>query len=195
MLRPLSTVLGLCLSLAVLPLHGQDPGPADTTTVPVPEPDPADVSSIDAIMKTVYEVISGPADQERDWDRFLSLFVPDARLIPAAVMPDGEFVVRAISPAEYAERAAIFFRQPGGFFEREIGRKTDVYGDIAHVLSAYESLREGEEEPFMRGVNSFQLANLGDRWAIVTILWQQETPEAPIPPELLFDDSSNKPRQ
>ena len=43
---------------------------------------PSDVESVDAIVAAVYDVISGPAGQERDWDRMRSLFVPGARLIP-----------------------------------------------------------------------------------------------------------------
>ena len=45
----------------------------------VKEADPADVSSPDAILKAVYDVISGDAGVERNWDRFRSLFhkMPD----------------------------------------------------------------------------------------------------------------------
>ena len=46
------------------------------------EADPKDVESLDAIMKAVYDVISGDAGKLRDWDRFRSLFHKDARLIP-----------------------------------------------------------------------------------------------------------------
>src|SRR3954452_20665591 len=50
----------------------------------LPEANPADVESIDAIIKAAYEVISGPAGQARDWDRERSLFWPGARLIPTS---------------------------------------------------------------------------------------------------------------
>lgn len=186
---PLPAVLVLLMSMVSIPdaSFGQSDARAVEDTLIIPEPDPADVESIDAIVTSVYDVISGPADQERDWDRFLSLFVPEARLIPTAQTPDGSWTMRAMTPREYAERAAVFFRQPGGFFEREIGRKTEIFGTIAHVLSAYESLRSGEEQPFLRGVNSFQLVKLEDRWAVVTIFWQQETADFVIPDNLLFE--------
>ena len=41
----------------------------------------ADVASVDAIITALYDVISGPAGGKRDWDRFRSLFIPEARLI------------------------------------------------------------------------------------------------------------------
>src|ERR1700744_4778635 len=44
-----------------------------------------DVKSIDAIVAAIYDTISGPAGKARDWDRFRSLFVPDARLMPVRV--------------------------------------------------------------------------------------------------------------
>jgi hypothetical protein len=39
----------------------------------------ADVNSIDAIIKTTYSVISGAAGS-RDWNRFYSLFLPEAEM-------------------------------------------------------------------------------------------------------------------
>jgi hypothetical protein len=182
---PLIVLAAICGTPALA--QDADPTRSDTTSPTLPDPNPDDVESIDAIIRAVYDVISGPADEERDWDRFRSLFVPDARLIPTASTPDGEIIVRSMSPDDYAARAAVFFRQPGGFVEREIGRKVDLFGNIAHVFSAYESLRSDEDQPFARGVNSFQLVNLGDRWAMVTVFWQQEGPENPIPDDLLFE--------
>jgi hypothetical protein len=180
------------VSLCVVLLLGMmtlatDAKAQDDQSAAIPEPRIEDVESIDAIITAVYDVISGPASEERDWDRFLSLFVPDARLIPTAVTPDGDVSVRALSPQDYAGRAAEFFKQPGGFFEYEIGRKVDQYGNIAHVFSSYASFRENEDEPFMRGINSFQLVRRGDRWAVVSIFWDAERSGNPIPPEYLFE--------
>ncbi len=55
-----------------------------------PTADPADVESIDAIMTAVYDVISGEAGEARDWDRFMSLFIPEARLIPSGRNQEGQ---------------------------------------------------------------------------------------------------------
>src|SRR5262249_56993210 len=50
-------------------------------------PDPRDVESIDAIIAAAYDVISGPGDKKRDWNRERSLFYPGARVIPTASVP------------------------------------------------------------------------------------------------------------
>ena len=148
----------------------------------VKEADPADVSSIDAIMKAAYDVISGDAGQKRDWERMRTLFHRDARLIPSGKNPQtGVFGARALSPDDYIKRNEPFFAKEG-FYEREVARRTDIYGNIAQVFSTYESFHSmSDKKPFMRGINSFQLLNDGKRWWIMTIFWQAETPENPIP--------------
>ncbi len=150
------------------------------------EANPKDVASVDAIMKAIYDVISGDAEKTRDWDRFRSLFHKDARLIPAGKnAKTGFFQANAMTPDEYSKRAEPFFAKEG-FFERELARTTETYGNIVHVFSTYESLHSlTDKKPFARGINSFQLLNDGKRWWIMTIYWQGETPEAPIPKKYL----------
>jgi len=143
--------------------------------------DPKDVASAEAIVAAVYDVISGPAGQKRNWDRMRTLFVQDARMMPTGKRPTGEFVRRALSVEEYINTSGPFLEKDG-FFENEIGRKTEQYGNIVHVFSTYESRKIiTDEKPFMRGINSFQLWNDGKRWWIINILWQSESKETPIP--------------
>jgi hypothetical protein len=150
-----------------------------------PTADPSDVESIDAIMKAVYDVISGPAGQERDWDRWRSLFVADARLIPSGPRQDGTNAYSVLTPEDYATRVGPRLEE-GGFFEVEIHRVTDQFGHIAQAFSTYESRRTAEDpEPFARGINSFQLMNDGTRWWVVTIYWTGERPDLPIPAKYL----------
>ncbi len=140
---------------------------------------PADVASVDSIMRAVYDVISGPAGQKRDWNRMRSLFTANARLMPLA--PSGlrsggvEDYIAVSGPRLEAE----------GFIERELARRVEQYGDIAHVFSTYEARRQVGGPVIMRGINSFQLARHGGRWWVVSIMWQSETPQNPIPPHYL----------
>ena len=92
-------------------VQAQQPAP------PSPAARPADVSSADAIIAALYDVISGPAGQKRDWDRFRSLFVPGARLIPSATRQNGTHFLRVLTPDEYATNSAPMLEQ-NGFFER-----------------------------------------------------------------------------
>jgi len=147
-----------------------------------PEAAAADVHSLDAIIGALYDVISGPAGP-RDWDRFRSLFKDGARLIPTFGQ-DGNIGMRVSTPEEYAERAGPYFSN-NGFFEREIGRTVEEYGQLVHAFSAYDSRRTAEGEPFVRGINSIQLLNDGTRWWVVSIMWADVTTAGEIPARYL----------
>lgn len=127
-----------------------------------------DVATLDAILNTMYEVISGPAGQPRDWQRFRSLYAPGARLMPVIAGPPPQ--VRVLSPEDYIRRVEPIFAQED-FWERETSRQTEHFGRIAQVLSQYESLRSPAGEPFERGTNSVQLFTDGERWWIVSVMW------------------------
>ncbi len=156
---------------------------------PAPVADSADVKTLDGIMHAIYDVISGDTSQARNWDRFRSLFAPGARLIPTGPRPGGAVGMRAMTPDEYAQRAATGFRAQG-FFEREIARRTETYGPIVHLFSTYESRHAATDpQPFVRGINSFQLYHDGARWYIVTIFWWNETATTPIPGRYLTTEN------
>lgn len=152
----------------------------EVTTDSIPA-DPKDVSSPEAIVAAVYDVISGPVGQRRNWDRMRTLFVPDARMIPTGKRPTGESTRRVLTVEDYIINSGPFLEKDG-FFEKEIGSKTEQFGNIVHVFSTYESRRAlSDEKPFMRGINSFQLWYDGKRWWVITILWQGESKDVPIP--------------
>jgi hypothetical protein len=155
-------------------------------TPEIKEANPADVASLDAIMKAVYEVISGDAGKARDWDRFRTLFHKDARMIPSGKNPTtGVTGARVLSPKDYIKRVEPVFAKEG-FYEREKARRVEIYGNIAQVFSTYESFHSlTDKKPFMRGINSFQLLNDGKRWWVITIFWQGETADNPIPKKYL----------
>ena len=155
-----------------------------TSSAQTKEANPADVGSLDSIMKAVYAVISGDAGKPRDWDRFRSLFHKDARLIPAGKNKEGVVGAKAFTPEDYITRSAPFFEKEG-FYESELARRVETYGHIAHVFSTYESRHAPNDKPFARGINSFQLLNDGKRWWVLTIYWEGETAENPIPKEYL----------
>jgi hypothetical protein len=180
MRRLVSSLLFLLLLIPPAAALGQA-----TAAAPVAAAKSGDVASVDAIMKAVYDVISGPAGQRRDWDRMRSLFAPGARLIPTGKDQEGKPRMRTWTLEEYIAAAGPSLEKDG-FFEVEVGRVQERYGNIVHLMSAYESRRKTDDpKPFARGVNSFQLWNDGTRWWVVTIFWEGETPGNPIPSKYL----------
>jgi hypothetical protein len=164
------------------PLSAAQSAPAPSQVSPAaPAARPADVSSMDAVIKAVYDAISGPGDQRRDWNRMRSLFVPGARLIAVHAGKDSPNVARVLSVEDYIRLAEPLMAKKG-FFERESHRTVERFGDIAQVFSTYESrYAETDATPFERGINSFQLMFDGHRWWVVTIYWQGERSDRPIP--------------
>jgi hypothetical protein len=142
-----------------------------------------DVASIDAIMAALYDVISGPVGQPRDWNRMRSLFVPTARMMPVGVRADGSAVMRLGQVNDYIAGSGPILLEKG-FRERELARRTEQFGHIAHVFSTYEGTIEGEDHP-MRGINTLQLMNDGRRWWIVSLMWEGESPKLSLPAQYL----------
>jgi hypothetical protein len=155
-----------------------------------PAAKPDDVKSPEAILNAVYSVISGGKGQARDWDRMRSLFVPDARLIPAvAASPANGGVAHSdvlmLTVDGYIERSRARLNA-AGFFERSIHNEIEQFGNIVQVWSTYESRHNPDDaKPFARGINSFQLLKDGDRYWVVNIFWDSESPAKPIPAKYL----------
>jgi hypothetical protein len=196
------TLLLAFLTIAAFPLHASpqssSPTPkTETTAQPkneaakqqppaqdlssrVPAAKPEDVKSLDSILVAIYDVISGPAG-DRDWNRFRSLFVPEARLTSATQKNGGP--VRLLDVEGYARGAGGYFKTHA-FYESAIANRVQKFGNVAQVFSSYESRNVPNEKPFARGVNSIQLFNDGSRWWVISILWDEETPTNPLPPDL-----------
>jgi hypothetical protein len=150
-----------------------------------PAAKPEDVKSPDAIVAAVYNVISGGKGQSRDWDRMRSLFIPDARLIPSSTGKDGHTDAIILTIDGYIARSNGRMTSDG-FFEHSIHNETQQFGNIVQVWSTYESRHNPDDpSPFQRGINSFQLLKDGDRYWVVNIFWDSESPTKPIPAKYL----------
>ena len=131
---------------------------------------PSDTSSVDAIVRALYDSISGAAGAPRDWERFRGLHVKDARLV-VVVSPPGEVPrLRFLTVEDQIERASPIFEKED-FWEVEVDRQTHVFGQIAHVLSSYECRRSPNGPPFTSQQKSLQLFNDNSRWWILSAVW------------------------
>jgi hypothetical protein len=163
--------LGLILSLALAGSAVAAPHPARHAA------SAADLAGVDEAVRGVYAVISGPPGQPRDFARMRSLFAPNALL--RVITPNG---VRGGTLEEYITRNAPVLEREG-FTERELGRRTEVYGNLATVWSAYDG-RTASGSFHERGINSFQLVRVDGKWLVASILWQEESPQFPLPADL-----------
>lgn len=182
-------LMGLALIAGIaLPARGQATPPKEPqkrVQVQPVTPRPEDVSSIEAIVKASYETISGGVGVPRQWGRDETLFDPSARFVAVERDPKSGAIAATITThQEFVDE----FDEPGvkeGFTERELGHKIQRYGNVATVLSSYEGKNASTGKVITRGVNIFQLYFDGNRWWILSMVWDQETPTNPIPAELL----------
>jgi hypothetical protein len=140
-----------------------------------------DLEAIGAVVDEMYAMISGPAGP-RDWSRQANSFLPEARQIRTWIDADGRPAMKVMGLDDYARDTIPFFAE-NDFYEVEIGRRIDLFGNIAHVWSAYEARRAPDDAaPERRGINSIQLfrhAELG--WRIVGMIWDNEREGVTVP--------------
>ena len=147
----------------------------------MPAANPADVSTIEAIVRASYEVISGPAGTARQWRRDSTLYAPGATFT-ALGERDGKPRSVTMTPEEYRRAANAGF-VANGLIEYEIGSRIEQYGHVATVRSVYAMKRTTEGPIEDRGVNYFMLYWDGTRWWITGMVWDSERPTNPIPHE------------
>lgn len=143
----------------------------------------APVNDLDTAVAGLYSVISGPAGKERDWAAFRRMFLPEAKLT-VIIGEAGNGTTLPLDVDGYIERAGPFLLQ-NGFFEKEIARRVEQYGNMAQVWSTYESRAKEEEAPFDRGINSIVLVKTEDGWKIANIIWTSERTAGTIPDKYL----------
>jgi len=130
-------------------------------------------------------VISGEKGEVRNWELFKYPFHTDAKLIPTGKNRDGNYSARFMSAEEYIKTSGEYLVN-NGFFEKEIHRVTNTFGNITQLFSTYESFKSKNDiKPFMRGINGIQLLNNGTRWWVINIYWTSETPSNLIPKKYL----------
>jgi hypothetical protein len=152
------------------------PATAQSARAAVALNEQAEQRAIQSAIDAVYAVISGPVGKPRDWARMRTLFTPEARLTAIGSKgPVGGTV------EDYIAKSGSFLTSTG-FTERELARRVELFGNLAHVWSSYEGLGTKVR---VRGINSFQLVKVDGRWLVQSILWQAENAATPLPTDML----------
>lgn len=151
-------------------------------------PAPADTVSVDAILAALYASVSHADGEEPDWARMRKIFLPVGMLIPPKRPNEDMFTVIDVDGfRERVQKGAAAAKQKGestAFFEKEVARHLDCFGNVCQAFSTYEGRRApSDEKPFVSGINSIQVVNDGQRWWVASVVWDTERPNNPIPPE------------
>jgi hypothetical protein len=154
------------------------------------DPRPEDVASPEAIVAAAYESLERQPGDNIDWDRFRSLHLPAAVLIPNTEQTGGQFRVLSVDGFidwvdGFNAQIPIGSENDRGFIEGQIHAVRDDYGDVVHIMSTYEKWFPDSDESLGRGVNSFQIVYGDGRWWIASIAWDEENGAGPIPAKYL----------
>jgi len=133
-----------------------------------------DEAAIGAVIDEMYAMISGRKGP-RDWSRQANCFLPEARQVRTWVDDQERPQKLSMTLEQYEANTTPFFAE-NDFYEVETARRIDVFGNMAHVWSAYEARRTPDEEPpERRGINSIQLFRDPDLgWRIIHMIWDNE---------------------
>jgi hypothetical protein len=134
--------------------------------------DSREAQQLDALMSEFYEVISFDEGGAPNWPRMAGLFSEHARI--TRLTPEGIDYMdlgRFRDMAEELIEVGAFT----SFYEREIARRADRYGNVMHVASAYETKVSPDASDYIeRGVNSLQLIREGEEWRILSLCWDND---------------------
>jgi hypothetical protein len=129
---------------------------------------------LDELMTLFYQVISFEEDSTPDWQGMAGLFSKHARITrvtPEAIAHMDLNGFRSLAE-ELIEVGAFT-----SFFEREVARHVDRYGNVMHVASAYETKISPDAADYIqRGVNSLQLICEDGQWKICSLCWDDHAP-------------------
>jgi hypothetical protein len=130
-----------------------------------------DDPAISELLKLLYAVISFEDGDEPNWHGLEKLFSTHARI--TRITPEG---IDHLDPSAFLAmtRNLIEVGAYTGFYEFEVARNVEQFGDIAQVWSLYETRRNKDaREALGRGINSIQLIRDGGTWRVLGLLWDE----------------------
>ena len=142
-----------------------------------------EIESLDLLTRNLYAAISFGAGGKPDLQRLKSLFLLPGILInnnlEAPVVWDLEAFIETY-------RQQISGGAVHSFMEEEITSRTELFGAIAHRFSTYQArVQEGDSEAVIQGINSIQFIKTGGAWRVVSIIWNDQKEDLPIPEKYL----------
>jgi hypothetical protein len=148
-------------------------------------------SSMDAVIKSLYESLSFPEGGAPDFERLRSAVTPEAQFIRINKDDTIDRMSRETFIRSFQERIQKGLMKT--FHESEIARRVEVFGRMAHVFSTYQKgINITDPEKMVRGINSIQLIHAEGLWQICAILWMDERSDCPIPLEYLPHSSKTR---
>jgi hypothetical protein len=180
-MRRLTFAAAVLAALLVPVLHSQTPDAQSPRAAACPS-----TATLNDLIKAIDAAVSGPGNKDRTC--FRALFLPDARLIPIRIAPDGAATPRILTVDDWVNLVAK--RGSAVFYERQVKVGIETWDHMAHLWSTYETRTTPDGKPpegklMDRGINSIQAVFDGTQWHIIQIVWQAQTTANPVPEKYL----------
>ncbi len=134
-----------------------------------------DPSVIEAVIDEFYRLISGSAEDARDWRALRRLFCDGACVLPISRTTPAQ----ALGIDVYIERLRTALRGGRAFYERGLDYRVEIHDAIAQVWSRYEATESPDwDRTIKAGTNLVQLVRQGSAWKILSMLYEDDAPSA-----------------
>ena len=140
-----------------------------------------EAKSLDQLTRILDDAISGPANKDRTCLR--ALMLPDVRLTPIRRLADDSFAPRILTLDDWIN--AVRSQDDTPFYEKQVKVKSETYGHFAHLWSTYEIRPAPDAKATVVGINSVQAVFDGNRWRVLSVLWEPDSTAGPVPEQYL----------
>lgn len=139
----------------------------------------AELDEIGSALPRLYEAVGWGEGKTPDWAAFRACLHPKAMLVPmgsgaAAPLPVEDFIA---GMEEQRTSGAVQTLR-----EIELGRKVEVYANLASVRSTFLASIDGGDR---RGVTFAHLVRDNGRWVILSAAWENERDDEELPAEFI----------
>lgn len=134
--------------------------------------DASEMGSPEALLNTLYRLVSGPKDQARDLEKIRALFHIQARIMVGAKHPEKGSFLRPIELEAFLAFALPQWQKTGFYEKGTAAPIIQIHEGIAQVWSPYEIKLAADGPVLYTGVNGLQCAFDGKRWWITHLQFQ-----------------------
>lgn len=147
------------------------------------------VKTIDGTLTRMLQLVSVEKGNKIDTKSLKKLFLANATFSVRATDENYPNPFETVNLEDFLESLNDSYYEQG-YEEKEIGKVVNEFNGIANVFQSFIGHdSEGNNE---KGMNSYQLVYLKDRWWIANMVWTMEADEVKIPKKYLSKGSKKK---
>lgn len=138
----------------------------------------------EALVVNMYKSVSSEKGSTPDWNLVKSHFHPDAVVVLRVSRTESKKYDLNGFIQDFVDFYKRIDPQQRGFKETVVSVKTMAYGNIAHCYVVYEAAVSPSNRPPQRGLDSWHLVHMNNRWMVISVVNEIELAAGPTPREV-----------